>query len=355
MNTTKTILLLTGVAMMGGLKLEAQTTPGPQPNICNRPCWAARAPNCGLTTMTSLTRAIVHHTAAPSDWNTTSIDTSKPKIRAVQNYHMDAQGWCDIGYHFLVDKLGNIFEGRDNSMFGLRRGIHDACNGNSFGFTLLGYFHPPYNHVPTTEMLNSYYATIAWRMPAGWSPYGSGTYCGKTVGFLDGHKKVVATACPGDNVHPNLITENYFGGPMRTSVAQRRTPAPPTGVVVDNQAATYLGTWSVGTSSGDKYGPDYRFRSTAAVSEPATFTGNITAGTKTVYAWWPAGSNRSTTAPYIVAHAGGTTTVSKNQQVNGGSWQSLGSWSFNAGNNTVKLSCWTGTGFVVMADAVMWQ
>ena len=28
---------------------------------------------------------------------------------------MDAQGWCDVGYHFLFDKLGNIFEGRANS------------------------------------------------------------------------------------------------------------------------------------------------------------------------------------------------------------------------------------------------
>ncbi len=217
-------LLIGSLALFVTANLEAQTTPGAQPTICDRACWAARAPNCGVTTMTALTRAIVHHTAASSDWSTTSIETSKPKIRGVQNYHMDANGWCDIGYHFLFDKLGNIFEGRVNSTTTLRRGIHDACNANSFGFTLLGYFHPPYNHSPTPEMLNSYYNTIAWRMPAGWSPYGAGTYCNKTVGFLDGHKKVVSTACPGDNVHPNLITENYNGGPMRTGVAQRRTP-----------------------------------------------------------------------------------------------------------------------------------
>lgn len=218
--------MTSSLALLGGMKLEAQTTPGPQPNICTRACWAARAPNCALTTSAALTRAIVHHTAAASDWDTSSLGTSQAKIRSVQNYHMDAQGWCDIGYNFLFDKLGNIFEGRANSMTTLRRGIHDACNANSFGFTLLGYFHPPYNHVPTQVMLDSYYATIAWRMPAGWSPYGSGTYCSKTVGFLDGHKKVVATACPGDNVHPNLITENYNGGPMRTGVAARRGGAP---------------------------------------------------------------------------------------------------------------------------------
>jgi hypothetical protein len=126
-------------------------------------------------------------------------------------------------------------------------------------------------------------------------------------------------------------------------------------VIVDNPAATFAGTgWAVGSSSTDKYGADYRYHSTAPVSEPATFTGNLTAGSRNVYAWWAQGANRSTTAPYVVYHAAGSTTVNKNQQVNGGSWQLLGTWSFNAGNNDVKLSCWTTTGFVVLADAVKW-
>jgi hypothetical protein len=47
--------------------------------------------------------------------------------------------------------------------------------------------------------------------------------------------------------------------------------------------------------------------------------------------------------------------VQKNQQVNGGSWQLLGSWSMNAGTNQVRLSCWTTTGFVVIADAIKWE
>ena len=37
-------------------------------------------------------------------------------------------------------------------------------------------------------------------MPSGWSPHGSGTYCGNSVGTLDGHYKVKATACPGDTI-----------------------------------------------------------------------------------------------------------------------------------------------------------
>jgi N-acetyl-anhydromuramyl-L-alanine amidase AmpD len=135
-------------------------------------------------------------------------------------------------------------------------------------------------------------------------------------------------------------------------------PPTTTSTIVDNSSAGFsvTGTWATGSSSTDKYGADYRYHSTAAVSEPANWSANITAGSHSVYAWWPAGSNRSATSPYIVYHGAGSTTVSKNQQANGGSWQLLGTWSdFASGANNVKLSCWTTTGYIVVADAVKWQ
>lgn len=132
-------------------------------------------------------------------------------------------------------------------------------------------------------------------------------------------------------------------------------PATKTAVTKDNTTAAYTGSWATGTSSTDKYGSDYRYHSTAAVSEPATFTASLNvSATWNVRAWWPQGSNRSASAPYIVSHSGGTTTVNKNQQANGGSWQLLGSWGMS-GTQTVKLSCWTTTGYIVVADAVKWD
>jgi hypothetical protein len=170
--------------------------------------------------MGSLTRAIIHHTAGTGDYST-SLNTSKSNMRGVQNYHMDSLGWCDIAYHFLVDAGGNIFEGRAGSMASLPQGAHDSYNVNSFGFTCLGYFHPPYNQDVTSGMLDSLYDTIAWRMPSGWSPYGSGSYNGNTVGFLDGHRSVKATACPGDGVWA-YIGSNFNGGDARNGVNCRK-------------------------------------------------------------------------------------------------------------------------------------
>lgn len=222
----KPIMLVPAIAFAALFTSIAEAGQGPQPSICVRACWGARAPKSSHTQMGALTRAIVHHTAGPSDY-TTDYETGKARVRGVQNIHMDANGWSDIGYHFLVTAGGHIYEGRFGTMTSLPRGAHDGNNSNSFGFTLLGYFHSPYNHQAPAAMRNSLYDVIAWRMPSSWSPYGAGSYNGNTVGFLDGHRKVKATACPGDTVHPVYITENYNGGEMRNAVNARKNPPPP--------------------------------------------------------------------------------------------------------------------------------
>jgi hypothetical protein len=217
--------------------VQAQTTPAPQPSICTRSCWTARSGTC-TTTMSALTRAIIHHTASSGDWSTTSLSASAAQMRSHQNYHMDANGWCDLGYHFTVDKLGNIFEGRKNSMTSLIKGTHAGCgNTDTFGFTFLGYCHSPYNHNPPVVMRSAIYDVIAWRMPSGWTPYGGRTsYSGSlngTAAKIDTHRWVGAnsgsgctyTSCPGDYV-VQYITDNFSGGEMRTGVANRRSPAP---------------------------------------------------------------------------------------------------------------------------------
>lgn len=110
------------------------------------------------------------------------------------------------------------------------------------------------------------------------------------------------------------------------------------------------GSWTVGTSAADKFGADYKFHSTAALSDPASWTLSVpSAGSYDVSAWWTAGTNRSASAPYILPNG---STVSVNQQANGGKWNLLGTVSLASGNNTTQLSIWTTTGFVVVADAV---
>ncbi len=162
----------------------------------------------------------------------------------------------------------------------------------------------------------------------------------------------------------NQTGNGYTGFQMATWVegtVPGNPPIPPaslaTSVTVDNASTGFsvTGTWSTASSSTDKYGADYRYHSTAAVTDAATFTANLaTSGTYEISVWWPQGANRSTSAPFVVNHSSGSTTVTKNQQTGGGTWQSLGTFNLNAGSNTVKLNCSTTTGYIVVADAVRW-
>lgn len=113
--------------------------------------------------------------------------------------------------------------------------------------------------------------------------------------------------------------------------------------------------WVSSSATAGYYGTGYWYANTAAISDPATFWFYLPAAvTRTVDAWWTAGTNRSTSAPYIMRNAAGTAlaTVNVNQQINGGKWNTLGTFSFTAGWNKVQLSRWTTSGYVVIADAV---
>jgi len=140
----------------------------------------------------------------------------------------------------------------------------------------------------------------------------------------------------------------YYYKPIHNALAT----APAGDVIIDNSNAKFScsANWSTGTGTG-KYGADYRWRSTAAISDMATWTPGVT-GNYAVYAWWAAGSNRYTAAPYKITKADGTVaTVTVNQQINGGKWNLLGTYALSAGK-TVQLSCWAPSGYNVMADAI---
>lgn len=136
----------------------------------------------------------------------------------------------------------------------------------------------------------------------------------------------------------NAIGQAYIGGNAE--------------IVLDNSQYGFAASanWATGTSAADKYGANYRYRGTGAVSDSASWTfalGN--AGNYEISAWWSRGSNRAASATYV-APAGANVRV--NQQLNGGMWNSLGVYSLGSGAQTVKLSCWTTTGYCVVADAI---
>ncbi len=216
-------------------------------------------------------------------------------------------------------------------------------------------------NVPPTITSQPSSQTVAQGSAATFSVVATGTapltyqwkFNGVNISGATGSSYTKSNAQPADQGNYTVVVSNVAGSATSTaaSLSVKIT------LILDNSDAGFTAStnWSTGTSATDKYGTNYRFRNVANVSDTATWTANLAnAGSYTIYAWWSQGSNRSITAPYIVTHAAGSTTVNKNQQANGGSWQSLGTFTLNAGSNNVKLSCWTTNGTIVLADAIKW-
>jgi hypothetical protein len=127
----------------------------------------------------------------------------------------------------------------------------------------------------------------------------------------------------------------------------------------NNDAATgrmeLTGTWTSSSSTPGYYGTGYWFANTAPESAPATFWFySAAAGSKTIDAWWTAGTNRAAAATFVAYNAAGAEVGRKavDQRSSGSQWVTLGTWTFSAGWNKVALSRWTTAGSVVIADAI---
>ncbi len=141
-------------------------------------------------------------------------------------------------------------------------------------------------------------------------------------------------------------------------------PPPQTQIVIDSNSANntaavarieLTGTWTSASSTPGYYGTGYWQGATSETSAPATFWFYLSsAQTRSVDAWWVAGSNRLPNAVFIAYNAAGTEVgrSTQNQTTNGSQWVPLGTYGFTAGWNKVALSRWAGTGKVVIADAV---
>lgn len=127
--------------------------------------------------------------------------------------------------------------------------------------------------------------------------------------------------------------------------------------IVDNATSgrfTASANWGVSTYSAQRYGADYRYANPQAVSDAAWFKFDIpSTGNYEVYAWYPANAGYNASTPFVIVTTSGNQTRIVNQQVNGGTWVSLGIFQLAGGDyNAVGVSRWaTGAGYVI-ADAV---
>lgn len=153
--------------------------------VNSRSAWGARSPACNSSSH-SPAKVTVHHTATPLPDSVSVVS----RLRQIQNYHIDSRGYCDIGYHFLVDWNGEMWQGRNETV----RGAHVANNNtNNVGISFMG----TYSSTPAS---NSQLDACAGLLD--WLHDNYGVPLNRS--YIKGHREYASTACPGDRLYGQL-------------------------------------------------------------------------------------------------------------------------------------------------------
>jgi N-acetylmuramoyl-L-alanine amidase/FlgD Ig-like domain len=185
------------------------------PPLTTRAVWGANEQiRRGAPTYAAALRfAVVHHTAGS---NTYTAAQSAAIVRAIQLYHVRGNGWNDIGYNFLVDKYGQVFEGRFGGVERNVVGAHaEGFNTGSVGVALLGTYG---DTRPTAAALDAVANVLAWRLDVGhvdplarlsWISGGNARFPSGTpvpLAAISGHRDSGSTSCPGNALYRQLTT-----------------------------------------------------------------------------------------------------------------------------------------------------
>jgi uncharacterized protein YjdB len=162
------------------------------PAFQTRAQWGAAAPDCKTTVDATVIAITVHHTAGSNVYT----QAEAPGIvRGIQAYHQSLE-WCDIGYNFLIDKFGTIYEGHYG---GADLPVHGAHAGTWNLQTVgISFMMNSETAEPTPVALEAAEHLIAWKLQSYYrNPLGTVSIGGKTLATIFKHQDVSATACPG--------------------------------------------------------------------------------------------------------------------------------------------------------------
>lgn len=233
----------------------APPSTAPRPPITSRAGWGAdesispEAP--GYLPGGKVKAVVVHHTA---ESNTYTCADAPKLVRGIYAYHVKQLGWKDIGYNFLVDKCGTVYEGRKGGADRPVQGAHAyGFNAETTGISVLGTYT---DAAPSQAAMTSVARITAWKLgqygvnPAGTTTLTAGdkgtNYFGKSwakgaqLSFpvVHGHRDGYNTQCPGNAFYQQL-------GTIRTWAA-----GPVTGLTVKSMAGAGLSGTTYYTKAG---------------------------------------------------------------------------------------------------------
>jgi len=156
--------------------------------------------------MRQINEIIVHCSATREAWMDNR--PTSEKVAEIRRWHVDGNGWRDIGYHYIIDRDGTVAEGRPLETVGAHCKGH---NTGTIGVCLIGGHGSNENDLPDDnftpeqmDILRVHIGAMKVRFP--------------TITKVSGHNQYAAKACPGFNVPA------WYGSKVkRTSPAQSTT------------------------------------------------------------------------------------------------------------------------------------
>ncbi len=285
---------------------------------------------------TAIHFAVVHHTAGSNDYTAAQ---SAAIVRGIELYHVEGNGWDDIGYNFLVDKYGQVFEGRYGGVDRAVIGAHAlGFNVSSFGVAVLGDYGSTGISAAAKIALEK---LLAWKLDLAhvdplstlnWLSGGNPRFpkgVPVVLRAISGHRDTGFTDCPGDALYselpqiakgvvalggPKLYAPQALGklgGPIRFS-GRLSASLPWTVTVADANgvtAAQGTGTGAVVDWTWDTtFAPLQKYTWTIAAPGARSATGTIGSGSAALAV------TNATAAPTQLSPGGGpsddTTTIS---------------------------------------------
>jgi N-acetylmuramoyl-L-alanine amidase len=212
---------------------RAQRAQAGQPPIEPRSAWdpSNQCPPRTAPQYGDVQVAFVHHTVSLNDYQPSDVPSI---ILGICRFHRNSNGWNDIGYNFIVDKFGTLWEGRaggiDQPVVGAQA---QGYNSQSTGIANIGTF----DNVPETDAaLNAMAQLIRWKLPLTGAPtsgtttlisaggesnrYPAGTPV--TLNRISGHRDVDSTDCPGGILYTQLSTLRQLVGTVGPTRARTK-------------------------------------------------------------------------------------------------------------------------------------
>ncbi|XP_072145238.1 peptidoglycan recognition protein 1-like [Dermacentor andersoni] len=169
-----------------------------------RYAWGARLPKLReRLKVQPVPRVFVHHTAGGECFDPW---TCSEWMRYIQHFHMDARGWYDIGYSFLIGGDGRVYVARGWDAVGAHTKGH---NEDALAVAFFGDFS---RHLPTPEAIRTLDGLLE---------------CGVAMGkiranyTLHGHRDAACRVSPGDALYAFLGNSKHYGGRLKKYICEK--------------------------------------------------------------------------------------------------------------------------------------